>query len=62
MSVATETIRKAKRGSPSKAATRRTTAAPKRRKPEAPELPEKTKKLILKGFRLAYEAHHGKRS
>jgi len=35
---------------------------PKRRKQPAPELPEKTKKLILKGFRLAYEQHHGKSS
>jgi hypothetical protein len=35
---------------------------PRKRKQMAPELPEKTKKLILKGFRLAYEAHHGKSS
>jgi hypothetical protein len=34
----------------------------RRRKQKAPELPEKTKKLILKGFRLAYEAHHPKSS
>lgn len=35
---------------------------PKRRKQSAPELPEKTKKLIPKAFRLAYEQHHGKSS
>ncbi|MEW6212182.1 MAG: hypothetical protein AB1631_27885 [Acidobacteriota bacterium] len=34
----------------------------RKRKQAAPELPEKTKKLILKGFRLAYEAHQGKSS
>lgn len=38
-------------------------AKPKRRrKPEVPKLPEKTKKLTLKAFRLAYEAHHSKSS
>jgi hypothetical protein len=35
---------------------------PKRRKQPAPELPEKTRKLILKAFRLTYEAHHPKSS
>lgn len=40
---------------------KRETRPPKRRKPEAPQLPEKTKRLILKGFQLAYDAHHGKR-
>ena len=38
-------------------------AKPKRRrKPAAPKLPEKTKKLTLKAFELAYEAHHSKTS
>lgn len=36
--------------------------APRGRKPAAPKLPEKTKKLTLKAFRLAYEAHHPKSS
>jgi hypothetical protein len=31
-------------------------------KPRAPKLPEKTKKLTLKAFALAYEAHHSKSS
>ena len=35
---------------------------PRGRKPAAPKLPEKTKKLTLKAFRLAYEAHHPKSS
>lgn len=30
----------------------------RRRKPVAPKIPEKTKRLTLKAFRLAYEAHH----
>jgi hypothetical protein len=33
-----------------------------RRKNEAPQLREKTKKLILKAFQKTYEAHHGKSS
>lgn len=41
---------------------KRKTRPLKQRKSEAPQLPEKTKKLTLKAFRLAYEAHHGKRS
>jgi hypothetical protein len=38
------------------------TKPPRRRKPAPPKLPEKTKKLTLKAFRLAYEAHHPKSS
>jgi hypothetical protein len=34
----------------------------RRRKPAAPKLPEKTKKITLKAFGLAYEAHHSKSS
>ena len=34
----------------------------RRRNPVAPQLPEETKKLTLKAFRLAYEAHHHKSS
>jgi hypothetical protein len=37
-------------------------ARPKRQPKAAPQLSEKTKKLTLKAFRLAYEAHHGKNS
>ena len=32
----------------------------RRRKPASPKLPKKTKKLTLKAFGLAYEAHHSK--
>jgi hypothetical protein len=35
---------------------------PRRRKKTAPQLPEKTRKLTLKAFRLTYEAHHDKAS
>jgi hypothetical protein len=34
----------------------------KRRKPAAPPLPEKTRRLTLKVFQKTYEAHHGKAS
>lgn len=36
------------------------TKRPRKRNPATPELPEKTKKLTLKAFRMTYEAHHGK--
>jgi hypothetical protein len=32
----------------------------RRRQPASPKLPEKTEKLTLKAFRLAYEAHRDK--
>lgn len=34
----------------------------RRRKPAPPEIPESHRKLTLKGFRLAYEAHNRKGS
>ncbi|HTG17252.1 MAG TPA: hypothetical protein VK747_18515 [Blastocatellia bacterium] len=40
----------------------KTRKRPRPRNPVAPQLPEETKKLTLKAFRLAYEAHHGKSS
>lgn len=42
--------------------TAKKTKPPRRRNPATPQLSEKTKKLTLKAFRLAYEAHHGKSS
>ena len=33
-----------------------------KRPKQSAELPEKTRKLILKAFRLTYEAHHPKSS
>jgi hypothetical protein len=53
MSKATTT--KTKKGNAAKQPSRK-------RKQTVPELPEKTKKLILKAFQKTYEAHHGKNS
>jgi hypothetical protein len=50
------------RHTPEKSKRARGAKPKRRRKPADPNLPEKTKKLTLKAFALAYEAHHSKRA
>ncbi|MEW6213140.1 MAG: hypothetical protein AB1631_32885 [Acidobacteriota bacterium] len=50
------------RAKPAKTSNGSATKRPPRRKKTAPEIREKTRKLILKAFQKTYEAHHGKSS
>jgi hypothetical protein len=58
MSTDVSSKRTAKRGKTMKSKDPQKQAKPRKR--AAPQLSEKTKKLTLKAFRLAYEQHHTK--